>query len=128
MLSVSVLTQTPPQSVCPAGQAQAPATQLWPPMHATPQPPQLALSVKRFASQPSDCRWLQSPVLVAHATMMHDPALQPLVTTLLPVHLVPHDPQFAGSLDVLAQYAEGAVPQVVRGAPQVAVQAPIEHT
>jgi hypothetical protein len=38
--SIERSTHTPPQDVCPAGQAHLPATQLVPPLQATPQPPQ----------------------------------------------------------------------------------------
>ncbi len=42
---VARLTQVPEQLVVPTGQPQAPEVQVAPPLHATPQPPQLALSV-----------------------------------------------------------------------------------
>lgn len=44
-LLVAVLTHTPLQSVCPAGQAQRPIAQVVPPVQVTPQAPQLPLSV-----------------------------------------------------------------------------------
>lgn len=43
--SVAVSVQVPLHTVWPVEQVQTPATQLVPPLHATPQPPQLALSV-----------------------------------------------------------------------------------
>jgi hypothetical protein len=50
--SVSGLTHTPLQSVRPAGQAQAPAVQVAPPLHAVPQAPQLSASVRRLTQRP----------------------------------------------------------------------------
>ncbi len=41
--SLAVLTHVPEQLVCPVGQPQRPAAQTCPPVHATPQAPQLAL-------------------------------------------------------------------------------------
>ncbi len=97
---VSVL-HTPPQSVCPAGQAQAPPLQALPPLHALPQVPQLVL-VLSAASQPFASTLSQLP----------QPALQP-VRVQLPVEqlavpfarlqTVPQEPQLASVLSGVSQ-------------------------
>ena len=61
-------------------------------------------------------------------TTVHAPPAQPLAATLARAHTAPHAPQWAGSLAVLAQKVDGAVPQVRRGAAQVVPQTPAEHT
>ena len=46
---LEISTQAPLQVVSPAAQAQPASTQNSPPLQATPQPPQLALSLKTLA-------------------------------------------------------------------------------
>jgi len=59
--SVCVLTQVPPQSVCPVGHpTQLPPTHVWPDPHAFPQVPQFCV-VLRAVSHPSAGLPLQSP-------------------------------------------------------------------
>jgi len=64
------LTQTPPQRVPPVGHAQAPAVQVAPPVHDTPQAPQWALSVAVVTQTPPQAVW-PGPQVDAH-----EPALQ----------------------------------------------------
>jgi hypothetical protein len=52
LLSVCSARQVPEQVVCPAGQAQLPATQAVPPVQARAQAPQLVLSVWRSRQVP----------------------------------------------------------------------------
>ncbi len=60
--------------------------------------------------------------------MAHAPATQPWAATLASAQAVPHAPQCAGSMAVLAQNAVAPSPQVRSGAAQVAPHAPPEHT
>lgn len=50
-VSLVRLTHTPPQTVCPAGQAQLPLWHVRPPMHTVPQAPQLLLSLPLMIRQ-----------------------------------------------------------------------------
>jgi hypothetical protein len=52
----------------------------------------------------------------------------PLVQTSAPVQVVPHEPQLALSVSVLAQYGAPLVGAQVVSAPQVIVQTPFEQT
>ncbi len=126
--SVAVFTQVLPQRVRPAPQVHVPPTQVCVPTHARPQAPQFAMSVLRFASQPSDAAALQFAKPVRHPMTTQPPALQPLLDACASAQVVPHEPQFAGSLAVAAQYCAEPVPQVARGDAQVVVQWPLEHT
>ncbi len=60
--------------------------------------------------------------------MAQAPIAQALTAACARLQTVPHVPQLAGSTATLAQYCDGAVPQVLRGAAQVAAQVPMEHT
>jgi hypothetical protein len=52
LASVLVLTQVPPQSIWPVGQAQWLLAQIWPPVQAFPQLPQLAALLVRSTQVP----------------------------------------------------------------------------
>jgi hypothetical protein len=91
--SLFVNTQTPPQSVWPAGHLHAPATHEKPALHVRPQPPQFAesLAVSTQAGPHAD--------RPAGHVKTHVPALQ----TVPEPHDVPQAPQLSGSDDVLVQ-------------------------
>jgi hypothetical protein len=108
LLSVAVFTHAPPHEVVPAGQAQAPAAQLVPPVQALPQAPQLALSVDVSTQAP--------PQAVVPAGQVHTPATQDLP----PVQALPQAPQLALSVDVFTQ----AAPHLVWPAGQPPLQTP----
>jgi hypothetical protein len=61
-------------------------------------------------------------------TTVHAPAPQPWAATLASEHTVPHAPQWAGLMSVLAQKAVEPMPQVRSGAAHVAPHTPPEHT
>jgi hypothetical protein len=85
--SVFVFLQVPEQSVRPVGQLQALLVQVLPPVHATPQVPQLLLSDVRVAQTVPHSVWPVGQV------PLHWPVWQ-----VWPVgHLVPQAPQLFGS-------------------------------
>jgi hypothetical protein len=102
--SFVVFAQTPLQSVVPAGHAQAALTQVLPPVQATPQPPQFAMSCSVLTQPPE-----QLVVLVGHAEM-HVPA------SLTGAHTVPtlqtdvQDPQWNGSRLESTQMPQSVLP------------------
>ncbi len=59
--------------------------------------------------------------------MVQSRALHPSVLTWASAQTLPHDPQLAGSMAMLAQYCDGAVPQVERGDAQVVEHVPREQ-
>ena len=139
VLSLRVSTSQPlagswSQSAKPeahAATAHAPPAHValaWGSAHVQPQAPQLASLVRRLVSQPSLAVPLQSPAPALQRTTVHAPAAQPLAATPGSAQAVPHWPQFVGSFAVLAQKADGAVPQVASGAPQLAPHTPREQT
>jgi hypothetical protein len=91
-------TQAPLQLVCPVRQAHVPPLQACPPVHTTPQPPQLLGSLSVGTHVPLQFVWL--------APHWHVPSRQ--VST--PVHACPHDPQFNGSRP---RFAHTPLPQSV---------------
>jgi hypothetical protein len=138
-LSARVFTSQPllatrSQSAKPGSQAitaHAPAAQAgvaWASRHARPQPPQCAALDVVTTSQPLAAAPSQSPKPAAQRTTAHSPPVQPWVWVLASAQLVPHAPQFAGSIDVFAQKRASAGPQVVAGVAQVVPQTPPEHT
>src|SRR5579883_3271289 len=94
--------QAPEQIACPIGQRHCPPWQLVIGIvQATPQVPQLALSVFRFASQPSfSLSWLQSanPALQAP---LHTPCEQAGTAMLLLEQALAQAPQWRGSVCTL---------------------------
>jgi hypothetical protein len=102
----------PLQSVCPAGQAQAPPTQDFPPRHAAAQAPQFRLSV--CVSTQAAPQSVRPPQSVVHAPLLHTSPL---------AHVLPHMPQFCGSLTRSAQN-----PLQFDSGAQLPVQTPSEHT
>ncbi len=86
-----VLTQAPPHDVCPVGQRHVLVWQVWPPVQATPQPPQLAPSVARLTQRPLHTVWP-----VGHA--QRPPVQKPPVA-----HTVPQPPQLDASPAVTTQ-------------------------
>lgn len=111
--------------------AQAPAEHAAPALgstHESPHAPQSAKVVCRLVSQPSLARPLQSPKPGRQRATVQAPAAQPSVSVLGSAHVVPHDPQLAGSTAVFAQKVDGAVPHVVSDAPQVVPHRPPEQT
>jgi hypothetical protein len=68
--SFATSTQTPAQVIWFAAQPQLPAAHTWPPVHLTPQPPQLFGSVPVGTHAP-----LHSEVPVGHVAV-HAPAAQ----------------------------------------------------
>lgn len=89
---VSRFTQTPLHSSKPIGQEHWPLTHIVPPVHLTPQLPQLSGSEFSITQEP--------PQLVAPSHMaLHVPALQ----TWSAAHRLPHVPQLSGSLRVSVQ-------------------------
>jgi hypothetical protein len=91
---------------------QAPAAQLWPAGHATPQPPQLALLLRVSTSQPSAAAPLQlaKPVAQAPAGITHAPFTHDCVVTLGSAQAAPHAPQLAAPVTRLASQPSGAAP------------------
>ena len=81
-----VAVQTPPQSVPPFGQRQAPPWQVVPPVHATLQAPQFALSEPTLTQR------------APHAIVPCGQAQTPPVQTCPGVQVRPHAPQLFGSL------------------------------
>ena len=117
--------------VAQAATAHAPATHVEVALDSAqtrPQAPQFATLVPRSISQPLPAVPSQSPKPPVHRTTVHAPDAQPLAATRASAQTVPHAPQLAGSLAVLAQNVAGAVPQVRSGAAQVVPQMPPEHT
>jgi hypothetical protein len=102
---------TPDRHACPL--AQTP-----------PQAPQLFASVSRFASHPSVARPLQSPKFTVH-TYPHRPLEHAALALTTAGQIVPHAPQFAGSMAVFVHTA--GEPQVVSGAPHDALHMPATH-
>jgi hypothetical protein len=87
-LLASGFTHTPLQRICPAGQTQAPATHVSPPVQTSPQRPQLAVSIAS----------LTHALLQFVSGAMHVRTHAPLAQTgVLAVHALPHRPQLAGS-------------------------------
>ncbi len=97
-------------------------------LHAAPHAPQLAVLVARLVSQPLPATPSQSPNEALHRMTVQAPLAHPLADVLGSAQARPHEPQLDGSMDVLAQNCDGAVPHVASGAPQDAVHAPCEHT
>jgi hypothetical protein len=91
----------------------------------TPHPPQLLMSAARvLSSQPLLARPSQSPKPVAHAPTTQAELAQACTVTLVSEHALMHAPQLFTSVVVRTQ----SPAQFVVPAPQVAAQAPAEHT
>jgi hypothetical protein len=56
LVSLAVLTQRPPHTVCPVGHAQVPAMHDWPIAQTLPQVPQLLMSVPVATQRKSDAQ------------------------------------------------------------------------
>jgi hypothetical protein len=88
-----VLTHVEPQSIVPLGHVQLPAEHTFPPLQATPQPPQLLLSVCVFTHAPP--QFVVPPIhVVEHVPLMH---------TWPVVHAIVQLPQCIASVAVLMQ-------------------------
>jgi nicotinate-nucleotide--dimethylbenzimidazole phosphoribosyltransferase len=128
------LAASPSQSRKPAAQAaiaQTPAPQpgaAWGSAQARPQAPQFAALAVRSTSQPFAGLASQSPKPAPQRTTVHAPPAQPLAATWASAQAAPHAPQFAGSMALLAQKADGPAPQARSGAAQLVPHAPAEHT
>jgi hypothetical protein len=98
-----VFTHNPEQSIVGVVHTHAPATQALPPLHASPHPPQLALSVCVSTQLPAHA--VVAPgQLAIHADAPH---------TVLVAHIVMHAPQLSGSSVRSAQTpAQSVVPFV----------------
>ncbi len=138
-LSVRMFTSQPfdglaSQSRCPVVHeptAQAPPTQVAvanDSEQARPQAPQFAAVVLRFVSQPLAAMASQLPRPALHVSTVQAPPLQPFVAAPESAHTRLQTPQFSGSDERFAQYADDAAPQVLSGLAQVAVHTPAEHT
>ena len=95
---------------------------------ARPQTPQFATAVWRFISQPFAAVPSQSPKPTAQRTTVQAPVAQPFAATLARAQVVPQALQLAGSMAVLAQYADDPAPQTRSGEAQVVPQTPPEQT
>lgn len=89
-----------------------------------PQAPQCEALVRSGVSRPSAAVPLQSPKPDEQDIGRHAPTVQAAVAVLASAQWVPQAPQFAGSLDVLEQYALAPVPQVASDDSQFASHAP----
>ena len=94
----------PPHRDVPTGQTQLPPTQLFPPAHATPHPPQFALSTVVFVSQPLAATLSQLACPTVQAATLHAPLTQ-LAVALGSEQGVPHEPQWAISFERLKHAA-----------------------
>jgi hypothetical protein len=111
--------------------AQAPVAQVAVALGSTqlrPQVPQFEALTWVLTSQPLAGLLSQSPKPAAQRTTVHIPPAQPLAATLVSAHTAPHALQLAGSMAVLAQYADGPSPQVRSGAPHTVPQTLAEQT
>src|SRR5512132_3128284 len=96
-----VSTHLPPQSTAGSTHVQAPATQVVPPVQATPQPPQFSPFVRMSTQAPAQLVSVKAPSDV-HALAEH---------TCSGVHATSHPPQLAGSRVVSTQTPlQGVVP------------------
>ena len=90
-------TQLPPQSVCPPGQPQLPALQVWPAAQALPQVPQFSGSLWKLAASTQP---VPHSALSAGQVATHIDALQSGVAA---GQGMPQPPQLAPSAAMLAQ-------------------------
>jgi hypothetical protein len=98
-MSVVRSTHVPPQSVCPAGQPQTPAEQVWPAAQALPQAPQLSASLWKLAAS-------TQPVPHCEVPAGQVATQAPLEQNGVPAgQAMPQAPQLAPSAMVLAQPA-----------------------
>jgi hypothetical protein len=111
---VRVLTQTPWQSISPAGQPHTPPRQVLPPVHALPQAPQLnGLDVRSTHEAPQAVR-----------RVPHEATHRPTLHTCPEAQLAPQAPQLRLSLTRSTQLP----PQETSPARHCAWQAPPLHT
>jgi len=109
VLTSQPLAALPSQSAKPVAQAasvQAPALQVVVALgntQARPHPPQWVALVVVSVSQPFAAVPSQSPKPGEHRTTAQVPSVQPWVAVLARAQAVPHAPQLAGSMAVLAQ-------------------------
>ena len=94
--------------------------------HVRPQAPQWALLVPRLVSQPLPAAPSQSPRPASQRATVQPPAAQPL-TAPGSEQALPQAPQWAGSMEVLAQNDRPPAVHSTRGEAQVAEHAPREH-
>lgn len=74
---------------------QLPPVQIWPPVQAFPQPPQLLTSVRRLTQVPLQVVWPSGHVATTHT---------PLRQKLFAAQTVPQPPQLFGSIEVSTQW------------------------
>jgi hypothetical protein len=126
-LSEPVFTHAMPASVghcvSPGAQAHVPAVHTWPASQTLPHMPQFALSVLVFAqygTPPSGVHSASPPPSSPPHSIAHLPAVHTSPTE----HVLPHVPQLALSVCVLAQVPLG---QTTIPGPQLGLHCPPEH-